>query len=537
MGGTKMQAEQLLSFGPYRFDLGTEQVWRGKQAVKLTPKALVLLRTLATRAGELVTKEELLQAGWPQTAVSDDALTACIQELRRALGDDARQPRYIETVHRRGFRFIGKVISCERPTTRRGEGAGIQNGAPAQLPPIIDTEEPTPPLQPITDIPHPAPALAGRGQRLAQFQAWLGTLRGGWRRGALSLTGLAIIIGIIVLVQNISFKSPRTPASIPPSHPNPQQSGRGAEALALPDKPSIAVLPFTNMSGDREQEYFSDGITDDLITDLSRLPGLFVIARASTFTYKGKAARLPDVGRELGVRYLLEGSVRKAAGRVRISVQLADATTGAELWAERYDRPLRDIFALQDEIVRRIVTTLNLEIALSQHGVLIPRSTDNLEAYDDVLRGWAYDLSWTKAGYLKARRMFEKAIELDSDYAYAYAGLGANYFIGYLSAFEPGRALERALQLEQQANALDDSLAPVHANLAVIYEFGGQYDQALAEARRAIALDPNYAFGYESLATEMNHRGKFSEGLAAAQTAARLDPRNTATIYGNRAGP
>ena len=171
------------------------------------------------------------------------------------------------------------------------------------------------------------------------------------------------------------------------------------------------------MSGDHEQEYFSDGITDDLITDLSRLPGLFVIARNSTFTYKGKAANLQDVGKELGVKYVLEGSVRKAAGQVRITVQLADATTGDELWAERYDRPLRDVFALQDEIVRRIVTTLNLQLALSQKGILIPRTTENLEAYDDLLRGTEYFVSLTKDGNAKARPLFEKAIELDPKYA------------------------------------------------------------------------------------------------------------------------
>ena len=178
------------------------------------------------------------------------------------------------------------------------------------------------------------------------------------RQGIFSIAGLAIIVGTIVLVQNLSLKPPHTHASIPPQAP----------ALPLPDIPSIAVLPLTNMSGDREQEYFSDGITDDLITALSRLPALFVIARTSSFTYKGKAVGLQDVGKQLGVKYVLGGGVRKAGDQVRITVQLADATTGAELWAERYDRPLRDIFALQDEIVRRIVTTLNLQLALAQRG-------------------------------------------------------------------------------------------------------------------------------------------------------------------------
>jgi TolB-like protein len=161
-------------------------------------------------------------------------------------------------------------------------------------------------------------------------------MRSYWRGGALSLTGLVIIAVTFVVVQHLSLKPPHTSASIlPPAKP----------ALALPDKPSIAVLPFANLSGDPEQEYFSDGITDDLTTDLSRLPGLFVIARNSSFTYKGKSAKLQDVGNELGVKYVLQGSVRKAGGQVRITVQLGDASTGAELWAERYDRPLRDLRA------------------------------------------------------------------------------------------------------------------------------------------------------------------------------------------------
>jgi adenylate cyclase len=340
------------------------------------------------------------------------------------------------------------------------------------------------------------------------------------RRGAFSVVGLCIIAAIIVLVQHVSLKPPRTSASIPPAQ---------KPALALPDKPSIAVLPFANMSGDHEQEYFSDGITDDLITDLSRLPGLFVIARDSTFTYKGKTAKLQDVSKELGVKYVLEGSVRKAADQVRITVQLADATTGTELWAERYDRPLRDVFALQDEIVRRIVTTLNLQIALSQQGIVIPRSTDNLEAYDDLLRGTQYLVSDTKDGNIKARQMFEKAIALDRRYSAAYVLLAASYFQGWVLSFNPDpNGLERAFQLVQQSIALDDSIAIAHGQLAAIYVQRGQNDQALAEAQRGIALDGNSADSYFWLAEVLNNQGKPTEALIAAQKAMRLDPRNGA---------
>ena len=305
------------------------------------------------------------------------------------------------------------------------------------------------------------------------------------RTGTWSIGGLAIIVATIVIVQHLSLRPPTTSASIPPAQ---------TPALALPDKPSIAVLPLANMSGDHEQEYFSDGITDDLITDLSRLPNLFVIARNSTFTYKGRTAKLQDVGKELGVKYVLAGSVRKAAGQVRITVQLADATTGAELWAERYDRPLRDVFALQDEIVRKIVTTLKLQLALSQHGMLIPRTTENLEAYDDLLRGTEYIVSPTTDWNTKARQMFEKAIELDPKYAGAYAMLGFNYWAGWAFALNPDpNGGERALKMEQQAVALDDSLAGAHSVMAQIYAETGQYDQAGTEAQRALALDPNSA--------------------------------------------
>ncbi len=288
------------------------------------------------------------------------------------------------------------------------------------------------------------------------------------------------------------------------------------------------MLPFINLSGDREQEYFSDGVTGDLITGLSRLPALFVIARASTFTYKGKAAKLQDLGRDLGVKYVLEGSVRKPAERLRITVQLADASTGAEMWAEHYDRPLRDVFALQDEIVRRVVTTLNLQIGLSQQGVIIPRSTENLEAYDDLLRGTGYLLSLTKDGNAKARQMLEKALELDPRYSLAYALLGLNYYLGSALSFnQHPDDLEQSLYLARQAAALDDSLAVAHGVLGQTYLAKEQYEQALTEAQRCITLDPNTALCYSALGAVLAIQGSPSEAIAAIEKAMRLDPRNS----------
>src|SRR5690349_1056110 len=255
----------------------------------------------------------------------------------------------------------------------------------------------------------------GGASTRAATEATERSLRKHWRGGVFSLAGLALIAAVIVFVQHLSLRPPTTTASIPSTQ---------SPALTLPNIPSIAVLPFTNMSGDRDQEYFSDGITDDLTTALSRLPDLFVIARTSAFTYKGKAVKVQDISQQLGVKYVLEGSVRKADNQVRITAQLVDATTGDHIWAEHYDRALRDIFSLQDEIVRRIVTTLNLQLTLDKQGVVFKKRTDNLEAYDDFLRALEYALSITKDGDEKARQALEKAIALDPKYSDAYAVLG-----------------------------------------------------------------------------------------------------------------
>jgi adenylate cyclase len=204
----------------------------------------------------------------------------------------------------------------------------------------------------------------------------------------LAVAGLLLIAGAIVAVRHLYFPSEQTPA------------------LPLPDKPSIAVLPFTNMSGDPEQEYFSDGLTDDLITDLSKLSGLFVIARHSVFSYKGKAVKVGDISKELGVRYVLEGSVQKADTRVRISAQWVDATTGHHLWAERYDRDLKNIFALQDEITQKIVFALKVKLTKEEQERFRILPTDSLEAYDYLLRGLEYFFRFTKEANTQAKLLW-----------------------------------------------------------------------------------------------------------------------------------
>jgi adenylate cyclase len=342
------------------------------------------------------------------------------------------------------------------------------------------------------------------------------------RRGALSLAAIAIAIATIVLVQHLSLKPQRTSASIPP-----------AQKLELPlsSNPSIAVLPFANVSGDPGQEYFSDGVTDQIITDLSRLPGLFVIDRNSAFTYKGKAIKVQELSRQLGVRLVLEGTVRRANNRVRIGVQLVDAITGANLWAQRFDRPPRDIFAVQDEIVQKIVTTLDLVFKLGERGVPAggrAHGTDNLEAFDDFLRGIWYAFSMTQAGNAQARRMYEKAIVLDPTYADAYVALGSTYFAEWFSLWSHDpQKLNRASELARRAIALDDSLPGAYQLVSMLDVFKERrYDRGIADAKRAIALDANSASGYFVLAMVLDFSGMPAAGIESLNKAMLLDPLN-----------
>jgi len=308
------------------------------------------------------------------------------------------------------------------------------------------------------------------------------------------VVGLVLIVSTIVAVRYFSRPSLST-----------QDSALSTPAaLPLPDKPSIAVLPFDNMSGDPQQDYFSNGITDVLTSDLSRISSLFVIARNTAFSI-GKSRNVQEVGRELGVRYVLEGRVQKASDQVRIVAQLIDTTTGGHLWSQRYDRPLKDIFALQDDIVQKIVTTLKLQLTLQEQGFIVRKRTDNLEAYDTFLHGVNFFHRLTKEGIAQARPLFEKAIALDPQYAEAYAYLGWTYQFAWLMGWSPDpQNLQRAFELEQKALSLDDSLPWVHIVLGFLYMVQNRYELAVAEAERAIALAPNDADGYATLANVFN---------------------------------
>jgi adenylate cyclase len=289
------------------------------------------------------------------------------------------------------------------------------------------------------------------------------------------------------------------------------------------EKPSIAVLPFINMSGDPEQEYFSDGITEDLITDLSKISGLSVIARNTSFTYKGRTVKLQSVGHELGVDYMLEGSVRKAGARVRVTGQLVSSNDGTHIWAERFDRDLTDIFAIQDEITHAIVEQLKIKLLPQEKKSIGQAPTDNVEAYTFYLRGRDFLYRYSKRYFELARRMFTKAIELDPNYARAYAGIADCDAFLYM-VYQVDVPLEGILDTAAKALALDSNLAEAHTARGVALSAARKFEEANAEFERALTLDPNSFEAHFLYARPAFQQGKIARAVELLERAAEINP-------------
>lgn len=297
-------------------------------------------------------------------------------------------------------------------------------------------------------------------------------------------------------------------------------------ATAPPPKLSVAVLPFANMSGDTEQEYFADGISEDIITALSKLSQLFVIARNSTFTFKGRNVNVLEVGRNLGVRYVLEGSVRKSGNRVRITAQLVDATTGGHLWAERFDRDLTDIFAVQDDVTQQIVGALALNLTEGDQQRLATEHTDNLEAYDYFLRGREQLWRFTREQNSQGRDLLQRAIELDPKFAPAYAFLAFANMLDYGNQWSPSSStsMQQAEVFATRAVALDNRYPYAHWALGIIELYSRRHDVAIGEAKRLIALAPNLPEGHENLGIALHYSGRSGEALGCVDRAMALNP-------------
>ncbi|MGD9044382.1 MAG: adenylate/guanylate cyclase domain-containing protein [Desulfobacterales bacterium] len=305
-------------------------------------------------------------------------------------------------------------------------------------------------------------------------------------------------------------------------------------AFPLPDKPSIAVLPFDNMSGDPAQDYFSDGITDQIISTLSMLRGLFVISRSSMFTYKGKPVKVQKVAEDLGVKYILEGSVQRTADRVRITAQLIDATSGHHVWSEGYDREPKDIFAIQDDITIKITSALRVELTEGEQARMWDKNaTTNLRAWEKFLQGIDYIYRYTKEDNATAQRLLEEVIVLDAEYAEAYVLLGWTYWLDARFGWVESRAesIKMAMKYAQKTIELNDTSDLGYLLIGGVYFLRGHYEKAIAEAERAVALNPNGALDYSFLAGAVGCSGRWDESVELAKKSIRLHPFAPATYY------
>ena len=341
------------------------------------------------------------------------------------------------------------------------------------------------------------------------------TLGRRWRKIAFSAAGVVLVVVMLGIWQFYMRRPTEEPASVEKM------------AYPLPDKPSIAVLPFVNISGDPEQEYFSDGLTDQIISTLSKIQNLFVIARNSVFIYKGKPVKVQKVAEDLGVKYVLEGSVQKTADRIRITAQLIDAIRGHHVWSESYDREPKDIFDIQDDITMEITKALQIELLHGEQArIWQKRTTTNLKAYLKLLQGHYYFYRGTKADNMRAQQLYEEAIGLHSGYANAYAMVGWTHFMDARFGWVKSRAesMKMAFKYAKQAIALDDTLDYAHTLVGAIYLIQRKHEKAIAEAERAITLNPNGEHVLSTLAALVSCSGRWEEGIEISERALRLNP-------------
>jgi len=344
-----------------------------------------------------------------------------------------------------------------------------------------------------------------------------------WQRAA-----LAVVIALVVVAGGVAIWKSFRPSPAPTEVASVEKM-----AFPLPDKPSIAVLPFNNLSGDPEQEYFSDGITEQIITGLSKISSLFVIARNSTFAYKGKPVKIQQVSEELGVRYVLEGSVQKSGEKVRINAQLIDAIKGNHLWSETYDRELKDIFAVQDDLTQKILTALHVELTHGEQARVWARGTENLQAYLKILQAREKWIQMNKESNALARQLAEESIALDQDYAFAYMILAATHmmdvFLG--SSKSPKDSIKQAITLNKKGMALDDSLPNAHSQLGLLYTMTRQHDKGVTEAERGVELNPNSASAHDLLGMTLDFAGRHEEAIPVLKKAIRLAPFAPTKFY------
>jgi TolB-like protein/Tfp pilus assembly protein PilF len=407
-------------FGPFRLDSVAEMLFRGSEPIVLGQRAVALLRLLLERAGAPVSKQSLIDAAWPNLNVEESNLTVQIAALRRVFEEVSEGADWIETLPRRGYRYVG---------------------------PQVVTHE---------------PSEAANGRR---------------------------------------------------------------PALALPAKPSVAVLPFVNLSGDAEQEYFADGMVEDIIAGLSRIKWLFVVARNSSFVYKGIAADMKRVGRELGVRYLLQGSLRKDGRRVRVSAQMVEAETGGHLWTERFDRPLDDIFLVQDDIALNVVGAIEPTLRRAEIERVKRKRPDSLDAYDLVLQAQPDVYSGMPAQVSKALMLLERALVLDPSYALAHSYAAMCHHCLFLRAGLREDSRAASIRHAQAAilHGQDDALALTFAGFSIGMD-GHDHGAAFTALEAALAISPSSALTYIVGGVILGWAGRAERAIEWGERAIRLSP-------------
>lgn len=489
---TQMRAKRL-RFDRYVLDLGRGCLILDGNEIALRPKTFAVLHYLTENAGRLVSKDELFAAIWPNLVITDDALVQSIGELRRALGDDGS--RLIRTIPRRGYRFESEVSVV--PSVDRSSAGAVSVSAASG-----------------DGVPSPEPVVGTR----TPF-TFLTTAPTGWRIGLLVSFTLAVLLAAGVLWSgagsdwrflNVLGYGDRSATTSP----------------VIAAKPAIAVLPLANQSRDSDRDYFADGLTQDIINALGRFSALTVISWNGVYAYRGRPASPEEIGRDLAVTYLVEGSVRRIGDRMRVSAQLVDTRQGRVLWSARFDEALADVFALQDNIATQIVSALAVRVAQIEQRRVFAKPTENLEAYDYVLRARPASQRPTRASNVDARVLLRRAIELDPNYAAAYADLAETYHIDVSMGWaeSPAASLARAEELAIRALSLDHSEVRARVILARIHIFHQRYKQAEAEIERAIAINPNDAQSLAGRGNVLMWLGQTDGAIEALEQAQRIDP-------------
>lgn len=469
--GTELDRNTPFYVGEWLVEPASGRISREDRVVKLEPRVMDLLICLASRPGEVMSREELESIVWAGMIVGYDSLASAVIKLRKAFEDDSRNPKVIETVSKRGYRLIEKLA----PATHLGvhHAPPTSGGSEAEA---SDSAERTPPTE-----------LRSFERRRRQRQ------------------GIIFSVLIVVLLIFYQWLAPTNGPGVPESSTA---------------KASLVVLPFANSNNDKEQEYFSDGITDDLINDLSQYSGLNVMARRTSYIYKQRSTDIQTIAHDLGVTYVVDGDVRRDGNRLRINVQLIDANTGVNIWAQRFDRQTKDIFSVQDDIRKNIITALSVSLTAEERNREQVRYTSSFEAYDVFLQGQAKLVSRTAADNKQAQELMRRATELDPNFARAYAALAYTLADAFRQAWidDADKMRRQALAAGKRAIELDPKLYQTYWIMGNVYLFMfNDHDKAIEMGERAVALAPHDNDSLLTLAVTYDYGGNPAKGKLMAQ--------------------